>query len=59
MTALNQKIICYLSEDANRAIAELASLGMDEDLALAVLEQLWPESAIYDIPNESVEPWKS
>jgi hypothetical protein len=55
---MNQQILCYLTEDANSALKELCSLGMDEDLALAFLEQVWPEHAIYDIPSEPLE-WTS
>lgn len=47
---LNEKIWCYLTADASKAMKELIGIGLDEDLALAVLERLWPEDAIYDIP---------
>lgn len=52
MRALNEKILCYLTLEANKAIAELMSIGLDEDLALSVLERIWPESAIYELESE-------
>lgn len=47
---MNEKILCYLTEDANKALHALMECGIDQDLALPLLERLWPESAIYDIP---------
>lgn len=49
---MNEKILCYLTDEANSALATLKAAGMDEDLALSFLEQIWPESDIYDIPLE-------
>lgn len=48
---MNEKILCYLTDDANRVVQMLKEAGFDEDLALAFLERLWPEQAIYDIPG--------
>lgn len=44
---------CYLSPLAKQAIDELMIQGMDKDLAINLLEQVWPESAIYDLGEES------
>lgn len=49
---LNDQLQCYLTEDAQQAIAELCDAGLDQDLALSVLEKLWPEAAIYELPEE-------
>jgi hypothetical protein len=47
---LNDKILCYLTDNANNAVEELTKLGLDQDLALSVLEQLWDEESIYELP---------
>lgn len=47
---MNDKILCYLTEDANQALSVLRSAGFDEDLALSFLETVWPETDIYSIP---------
>jgi hypothetical protein len=49
---VNDKILCYLTQAADQAVQELIAVGLDRDLALAVLEQLWPEDAIYEIPGQ-------
>lgn len=49
---INDKILCYLSEEANSAVATMVKLGLDQDLAISVLEQLWKEEDIYDIPSD-------
>jgi hypothetical protein len=48
---VNEKILCYLTPDAHHAVEELVGVGLDQDLAFAVLESLWPEDAIYDVPE--------
>lgn len=47
--SINRKMSCYLTEDANKALVEIVAIVKDDDLALAVLEKLWPEEAIYSI----------
>jgi hypothetical protein len=46
-----EKYLCYLTEEANRARLMLIDLGLEPDLALAVLEQLWAEDEIYELPE--------
>ena len=53
---LNRKIRCYLTNSADEAIDVLLASGIkDEDLALAVLEKLWPEEAIYELEDSGDE----
>lgn len=43
---------CYLTLDAQAAVLEILLTGIqDKDLALSVLEQLWPEDRIYELPE--------
>jgi hypothetical protein len=53
MKSLNEKIECYFTPEAARAIDELQAVGLDRDLAVSVLETLWTEEAIYDLEGES------
>jgi hypothetical protein len=47
---INRQILCYLTPEAQKAINDLVTVvKLDHDLALAVLEQLWPEGDIYDL----------
>lgn len=47
--SLNQKILCYLTPRATEAIEVIQEAGIkDQDLALSVLEKLWPESEIFE-----------
>ena len=39
--------MCYLTSDAAKAMAVLEKAGLDKDLALSVLEDLWKEEDIY------------
>lgn len=45
------KEICYLSDDAARAVQELVEQGIDRDLAIALLEGFYGE-AIYELPSK-------
>ena len=47
---MNDKILCYLTADAHRAIDMMVGVGLDRDLALSVLEQIWDENDIYELP---------
>lgn len=50
---INAKTECYLSPMAQEAVdAMVEAQGMDRDLAIGVLEQLWPETAIYQLEDE-------
>lgn len=53
MNYLNEKIFCYLSEDAANIVGHMVATGWDKDLALAFLEQWWDEKDIYDLPSDS------
>lgn len=57
MKYLNEKIECYFTPDARKALSELERAGFEKDLAVAVLEQLWTEEAIYDIPLAMEPVW--
>jgi hypothetical protein len=46
---LNDKILCYLTPEANAALKEMVAAGFDQDLALSILEQLWPEESIFEL----------
>jgi hypothetical protein len=46
---LNDKLLCYLTDEAAEKVAMLTALGLDQDLAISVLEQLWKEEEIYAI----------
>lgn len=60
--SLNEKIECYYTREARVALAELERVGFEKDLAVAVLEQIWTEDAIYDIGDSDYgteAPWMS
>jgi Holliday junction resolvasome RuvABC DNA-binding subunit len=46
---LNAKIKCYLTPQAQEAIEALVNLGLDEDLAIAVLEKFCEEEEVFDL----------
>lgn len=48
---LNEKIECYFTPEAKQALKEMERAGFEKDLAVAVLEKLWTEDAIYDVPG--------
>lgn len=55
METINKKLECYWSPMAKKAVeAMMTEYGMDRDLAISCLEQIWPEEAIYNI-DETVE----
>jgi 3-hydroxyisobutyrate dehydrogenase-like beta-hydroxyacid dehydrogenase len=41
-----------LSQRANEALASMKQAGVDEDVAIALLEQLLPESEMYELEDE-------
>lgn len=55
---MNEKIWCYLTAEASAAMRVMKTAGLDEDLALSVLEQLWREDEIYDIPLTTEPPYE-
>lgn len=50
---LNRDVEWALSENARSAVTMMVEYGMDADLALAILERVWPEREIYNLPDES------
>ena len=50
---LNKNVEWALSENARCAVTMMVEYGMDADLALAILERVWPEREIYNLPDES------
>lgn len=45
-----------LSDEAKEAIKALKSVGIsDDDLALEVLEKLWPEHVIYSLDDANAD----
>lgn len=48
----NAQILCYLTPEARLQLEVLKAQGVDEDLALTLLEQLVPESQLFDIDAE-------
>jgi hypothetical protein len=45
--------LCYLTDDAQEGLRVLQDAGIEDlDLALAVLERLWPDVQIYSLPEE-------
>jgi len=49
---INDKLLWALTEKAQGAVALMQARGMDRDLAVAVLEQIWPEGEIYELPSD-------
>jgi hypothetical protein len=47
---MNDKILCYLTDNAALVVSTMVECGLDQDLALSMLEQLWSEEDIYDLP---------
>lgn len=53
MTVLTDKELCYFTTDAKMALTKLKTeFNLDQDLAVAVLETLWPEEHIYDLTGD-------
>lgn len=48
---LNEKHLCYFTEEALEALAILKGMGLEKDLAVAVLEVVWKEEQIYALPD--------
>ena len=51
--SLNKKIICYLTTDAQDALEALKATGLDEDVAMSILEIALPEHELYELPDET------
>lgn len=47
---LNDCMEPYLTPSARQALEQLTNIGMDFDLAVAVLEARFSEEVLYDIP---------
>lgn len=50
--SIYSQTLCYLTEEAQEAVKRLMDTGLDEDLAISVLEQLWAEDEIYELPGD-------
>lgn len=46
------KIVPYLTEEAEVTYSELLTLGVDSDLALLILEKLAEPNSIYSLPGD-------
>ncbi len=47
-----RKEFCYLTSEAKDALRVLMAAGItDEDLALCVLELLWPDTSVYQLED--------
>lgn len=49
---LNDTILCYLTPEAQKAVQLMVDAGLDRDLAVGVLEQLWKDSEIFELPED-------
>ncbi len=49
MLPLNQKMLWALTPEAVQHLKDLEAVGIDEDLAIALIEKLVPEEAIYNL----------
>lgn len=59
MDTINKKLECYWSPLAKETVSTMVSeFKMDKDLAIACLEQLWPEEVIYNLEETSDEQRK-
>lgn len=53
---LNEKVLWALSDRAADMVKKLkVEFDMDTDLALAILERIWPESWVYNLPEDEEE----
>lgn len=53
MLEINKKVEWALSEKARLTVLMMTDYGIDADLAFALLEQVWPENQIYNLPTEN------
>lgn len=49
---INDKYLWALTAAAEVAVIQMVSIGLDRDLAVGVLEQLWPEEDIWELDDE-------
>lgn len=42
---------CFLTEEANEVVSQFEELGMDRDLAIALVIKVWPEQKVWEIPD--------
>jgi hypothetical protein len=52
MNRLNEGLLCYLTPRAKAEYEDLLATGIDADLALALLETLIPDGALYELPSD-------
>lgn len=43
---------CYLTLEARALVEELKTIGIDEDLAITMVEQSGPEEAVFDLEQD-------
>jgi hypothetical protein len=44
-----------LSAEAKQGVERLTAMGIDEDLAIAILEQFWGVDEVYDLEDDTNE----
>jgi hypothetical protein len=49
VNGINDKYLWALTPEAERAVKEMVAAGVDRDLAIGVLEQLWSEQEIWEL----------
>lgn len=52
---LNENIHWALKPEIAETVKEFTKLGIDSDLALAILERLLPENEVYNLPEDEEE----
>lgn len=53
---LNEKVLWALSDRAAEMVKKLnEEFDMDTDLSLAILERIWPENWVYNLPEDEEE----
>jgi hypothetical protein len=52
---INQQILCYLSPEARQAVSKLEEVGLDTDLAIGVVESLYPDNVIFQLEDGILE----
>lgn len=56
MKKLTDGLICYLTKDARALLDRFISMGIDQDLALILIDQKLSEIQVWDIPPK--EEWE-
>jgi hypothetical protein len=53
MKYLLENLHWALTPEAEMALNDMESMGIDRDLALCLLEKFWPEGRVYDFGDEN------